>query len=61
MVVLFQNGIPENKRVLLDGFLGTKEFRKFAFNGHFSPDKKENNIDLKCEIRNFVWNFSNLM
>lgn len=43
---------PENKRVLLDGFLGTKEFRKLAFNGHFSPDKKENSIDLKCEIRN---------
>jgi hypothetical protein len=42
----------ENKRVLLDGFLGTKEFRKLSFTGHFSPDKKENNIDLKCEIRN---------
>ena len=42
----------DNDRVLLDGFLGTNEYKKIAFNGHFSPDKKENNIDLMCEIRN---------
>lgn len=43
---------PDGKKVLLEGFLGTPEFRKLAFNGHFTPSKKENNLDFDVAIRN---------
>lgn len=43
---------PDGKKVLLEGFLGTPEFRKIAFNGHFTPSKKENNLDFDVAIRN---------
>ncbi len=43
---------PDGKRVLLEGFLGTTDFKKLSFDGHFSPAKKENNLDFDIAIRN---------
>jgi hypothetical protein len=43
---------PEEKKISLDGFVGTREFKKIDFQGHIFTAKKENNLDLQCKIRN---------
>ncbi|MFN5369895.1 MAG: translocation/assembly module TamB domain-containing protein [Bacteroidia bacterium] len=43
---------PEEKKISLNGFIGTKEFKKIDFQGQIFTAKKENNLDLHCKIRN---------
>lgn len=43
---------PEEKKISLNGFVGTKEFKKIDFQGNVYTAKKENNLDLFCKIRN---------
>lgn len=43
---------PEEKKISLNGFIGTNEFKKIDFQGQVYTARKENNLDLHCKIRN---------
>ena len=48
---------PEEKKISLNGFIGSKEFKKIDFQGQLFTAKKDNNLDFNCKIRNLKLDF----